>query len=216
MSLSREIVQATLDSIPGDKILVGHSYGGFVIPNASVGRRTDVRRLVYTAAFVPDTGETIESLGAGYAPPAFLAPGHLVFAPSFPFVIIDRSSTALLRPGSESEAGRGDGGRPAPDEPGHPGQPIGARRLAHPPVVIRRLGRRPGHRPEPAAVHGPARRIDGGPVRRREPRGRVHPLCGAVCEADRASGSGTCQLIATWRPPPSASAAGRRRRGRWR
>jgi len=81
------IVQATLDSIGGDKILVGHSYGGFVISNAAVGR-TDVRGLVYTAAYVPDTGETIESLNAGYAPPAFLAPGHLVFAPSFPYVVI--------------------------------------------------------------------------------------------------------------------------------
>ena len=36
------IVQATLDSIPGDKILVGHSYGGFVITNAASGR-SDVR-----------------------------------------------------------------------------------------------------------------------------------------------------------------------------
>jgi pimeloyl-ACP methyl ester carboxylesterase len=82
------IVQATLDSIGGDKILVGHSYGGFVISNAAVGR-TDVRGLVYTAAYVPDTGETIESVSVGYVPPAFLAPGHLVFAPSFPYVIID-------------------------------------------------------------------------------------------------------------------------------
>ncbi|HEV8647937.1 MAG TPA: alpha/beta hydrolase [Actinomycetes bacterium] len=82
------IVQATLDSIGGDKILVGHSYGGFVISNAAVGR-TDILGLVYTAAYVPDTGETIESVSSGYVPPAFLAPGHLVFAPSFPYVIID-------------------------------------------------------------------------------------------------------------------------------
>jgi pimeloyl-ACP methyl ester carboxylesterase len=47
------IVRSTLDSIPGDKILVGHSYGGFVITNAASGR-TDVRGLVYTAAYVPD------------------------------------------------------------------------------------------------------------------------------------------------------------------
>jgi len=80
------IVQATLDSIPGDKILVGHSYGGFVITNAAIGR-SDVRGLVYTAAYVPDTGETISSLSVGYTPGAFLA--HLVFAPSFPFVIVD-------------------------------------------------------------------------------------------------------------------------------
>jgi pimeloyl-ACP methyl ester carboxylesterase len=82
------IVQATLDSIPGDKLLVGHAYGGFVISNAAVGR-SDVRGLVCTAGFLPDTGETIQSLSVGYAPPASLAPGHLVFAPSFPFVIID-------------------------------------------------------------------------------------------------------------------------------
>jgi pimeloyl-ACP methyl ester carboxylesterase len=82
------IVQATLDSIDGAKILVGHSYGGFVISNAAVGR-PDVLGLVYTAAYVPDQDESIASLGDGYAPPAFLAPGHLVLAPSFPYVIID-------------------------------------------------------------------------------------------------------------------------------
>src|SRR4029453_15989568 len=60
----------------------------FVISNAASGR-SDVLGLVYTAAYVPDTGETIESVSAGYVPPAFLAPGHLVFAPSFPYIIID-------------------------------------------------------------------------------------------------------------------------------
>jgi pimeloyl-ACP methyl ester carboxylesterase len=79
------IVRSTLDSIPGDKILVGHSYGGFVITNAASGR-TDVLGLVYTAAYVPDTGETITALGEGYTPGAFLA--HLVFNP-FPVAIVD-------------------------------------------------------------------------------------------------------------------------------
>jgi pimeloyl-ACP methyl ester carboxylesterase len=79
------IVRATLDSIPGDKILVGHSYGGFVITNAASGRN-DIRGLVYTAAYVPDTDETITTLSDGYTPGAFLA--HLVFAP-FPFAIVD-------------------------------------------------------------------------------------------------------------------------------
>ena len=72
------IVQATLDTIPGNKILVGHSYGGSVISQAAAGR-TDVLGLVYTAAFVPDAGETLIGLGAGYQPPAALQPGHLVF-----------------------------------------------------------------------------------------------------------------------------------------
>jgi len=80
------IVRTTLDAIPGDKILVGHSYGGFVITNAASGR-SDVRGLVYTAAYVPDTDETINSLSVGYKPGAFLE--HLVLAPSLPFVLVD-------------------------------------------------------------------------------------------------------------------------------
>jgi len=81
------IVRSTLDSIAGDKILVGHSYGGFVITNAASGR-TDVRGLVYTAAYVPDTGETINSLEVGYTPGTFLA--HLVpAATGLPFLIDD-------------------------------------------------------------------------------------------------------------------------------
>jgi pimeloyl-ACP methyl ester carboxylesterase len=79
------IVQATLDSIPGDKILVGHSYGGFVITNAASGRN-DVRGLVYTAAYAPDVNETITTLSAGYAPGTFLT--HLLFNP-YPIAIVD-------------------------------------------------------------------------------------------------------------------------------
>ena len=70
-------VRAALDSIPGKKILVGHSYGGAVISNAAYGR-SDVLGLVYTAAFVPDEGDSLLSLGEGYQPPAALP--HLIWA----------------------------------------------------------------------------------------------------------------------------------------
>src|SRR6476620_3525832 len=47
----------------GPVVLVGHSYGGFVITNAATGG--DVRALVYVDAFVPDEGETVfQILGA--------------------------------------------------------------------------------------------------------------------------------------------------------
>ena len=52
------IVRAVLDGISGPKILVGHSYGGIVISNAAYGR-SDVLGLVFTAAFVPDQGDSI-------------------------------------------------------------------------------------------------------------------------------------------------------------
>ena len=70
-------VRTALDSIPGKKILVGHSYGGAVISNAAYGR-SDVLGLVYTAAFVPDEGDSLLSLGEGYQPPAALP--HLIWA----------------------------------------------------------------------------------------------------------------------------------------
>jgi len=70
------IVQQALDSIPGKKVLVGHSYGGEVITDAAFGR-SDVVSLVYTAAFAPDQGESLATLGAGYNPPAALP--HLIF-----------------------------------------------------------------------------------------------------------------------------------------
>jgi pimeloyl-ACP methyl ester carboxylesterase len=58
-------VRATLDAIPGRKLLVAHSYGGAVISDAACGR-SDVLGLVYAAAFVPDQGETLASLGTGF------------------------------------------------------------------------------------------------------------------------------------------------------
>ncbi|HEX5164926.1 MAG TPA: alpha/beta hydrolase, partial [Thermomicrobiales bacterium] len=70
------IVRAALDATPGEKILVAHSYGGFVASNASAGR-SDIRALVYTAAFAPEQGETALGLFEGYEPSAAL--DHLVF-----------------------------------------------------------------------------------------------------------------------------------------
>ena len=56
-----DTVRAFLDSIPGPKILVGHSYGGAVITQAASGD-PDVKALVYLAALAPDRGEQLEQL----------------------------------------------------------------------------------------------------------------------------------------------------------
>ena len=70
-------VDAVLNRIPGKKILVGHSYGGAVISGASSGR-SDVLALVYSAAFVPDAGDSLASLGAGFNPSGVMP--HLLWA----------------------------------------------------------------------------------------------------------------------------------------
>jgi pimeloyl-ACP methyl ester carboxylesterase len=48
----------------GPVVLVGHSYGGFVITNAAAGGG-DVRALVYVDAFIPDEGETVFAILGG-------------------------------------------------------------------------------------------------------------------------------------------------------
>lgn len=50
-------VGSLLDSISGPVVLVAHSMGGTVITNAAAGK-SNVKALVYIAAFVPDVGET--------------------------------------------------------------------------------------------------------------------------------------------------------------
>ena len=49
-----------IDRADGDVVLVGHSWGGFVITEAGADPR--VKALVYVAAFAPDKGETVGSL----------------------------------------------------------------------------------------------------------------------------------------------------------
>jgi pimeloyl-ACP methyl ester carboxylesterase len=48
----------------GPVVLVGHSYGGFVVTNAATGGG-DVRALVYVDAFAPDEGETVFQILGG-------------------------------------------------------------------------------------------------------------------------------------------------------
>src|SRR5215467_1784465 len=55
-----------IDRAAGDVVLVGHSWGGFVITEAGVDPR--VKALVYIAAFAPDKGETVASLGESASP----------------------------------------------------------------------------------------------------------------------------------------------------
>ncbi|KQU08059.1 alpha/beta fold hydrolase [Rhizobium sp. Leaf453] len=58
-------VASVLRSIPGPIVLVGHSYGGPVITEAANGN-SNVKALVYVAAFAPETGESSVSLSAKF------------------------------------------------------------------------------------------------------------------------------------------------------
>jgi pimeloyl-ACP methyl ester carboxylesterase len=76
-------VQQVLAKQDGPVVLVGHSYGGVVITQA--GNDPKVKALVYVAAFVPDVGESLQSLNetAAAAPP--------IVPPENGFAVLDRA-----------------------------------------------------------------------------------------------------------------------------
>lgn len=57
-------VRRTIDTQPGQVVLVGHSYGGVVISEA--GTNAKVAALVYVSAFAPSDGESISDLVKPY------------------------------------------------------------------------------------------------------------------------------------------------------
>lgn len=67
-------VKRAIELVGGPSILVGHSYGGFVITNAAYDN-TNVMGLVYIAAFVPDEGESL----LNFIDPTMLPQGILIF-----------------------------------------------------------------------------------------------------------------------------------------
>ena len=78
-----DYVARVVRSIEGAVVLVGHSYGGFIISTAAK-ESPNVKALVYVAAFAPENGETAaqlsrqfagSTLGAALAAPVALADG---------------------------------------------------------------------------------------------------------------------------------------------
>ena len=88
-----------LGTVPGDIVLVAHSYGGFVITNAATGN-TNVKALVYIDAFIPDEGQTLAGLISGSGSvlePALTDPTSVFDLKPFPGAPPGAADTYLLR-----------------------------------------------------------------------------------------------------------------------
>ncbi|MBH0777230.1 alpha/beta fold hydrolase [Nocardia bovistercoris] len=92
-------VQRALDAISGPIVLVGHSYGGFVISQI---HDPDVESLVYVAAFAPAGGEFAQLL---LDPVRF--PGSQLLPPALQLTLVENDPTGI--------AGRNIDGYVAPD-----------------------------------------------------------------------------------------------------
>ena len=82
-------VRRVLDQQEGSAILVGHSYGGVVITEA--GNDPKVAGLVYIAAFVPDSGESVATLIQNPPPGAPVPP---ILPPRDGYLLLDKSKFA--------------------------------------------------------------------------------------------------------------------------
>ena len=81
--------KAAIESVDGDVVLVGHSYGGVVITEA--GTHPKVSSLVYITAFAPDKGESVASLIANPPPGAPVPP---ILPPKDGNLFLDRTKFA--------------------------------------------------------------------------------------------------------------------------
>src|SRR3982075_941016 len=87
LSLADDVMatRRVIDAQDGPVILVGHSYGGAVITEA--GNDAKVTKLVYIAAFAPDTGESVASLIKDPPPDAPVPP---ILPPQDGFLFLDK------------------------------------------------------------------------------------------------------------------------------
>ena len=79
-----DATKRVIDAQTEPVILVGHSYGGAVITEAGAGPK--VKALVYIAAFMPDAGESVQTLIADLPPET----GPPILPPQDGFLLLDR------------------------------------------------------------------------------------------------------------------------------
>lgn len=83
------VTKSAIDTLDGEVVLVGHSYGGAVITEA--GTHPRVSDLVYITAFAPDQGESVASLIANPPPGAPVPP---ILPPKDGYLFLDRTKFA--------------------------------------------------------------------------------------------------------------------------
>jgi pimeloyl-ACP methyl ester carboxylesterase len=93
-------VKRAIDLVGGPTVLVGHSFGGFVVTNAGYNN-PNVTGLVYVSAFAPDEGES----AVDFVDVASLPPGLLVFdSGGFAFLNREMFHGAFVQDANATEA----------------------------------------------------------------------------------------------------------------
>ncbi|NRB01297.1 MAG: alpha/beta hydrolase [Rhodobacteraceae bacterium] len=92
-------VATTLDAIAaaeGPVVLVGHSFGGMTISAAAEAAPLNVTQLVYVAAYVPESGESMETLALSDGDNSFTEESFVI-APDYSYAeILERDRAAIF------------------------------------------------------------------------------------------------------------------------
>lgn len=100
-------VDATLEAIAmvdGPVVLIGHSFGGMTISAAAEAAPLDIAQLVYVAAYVPESGESMETLALSDGDNSFTEESFVI-APDYSYAeILERDRAAIFgNEGTEDE-----------------------------------------------------------------------------------------------------------------
>jgi pimeloyl-ACP methyl ester carboxylesterase len=149
-----------LATITGPIVLVGQSYGGFVITNAATGN-TNIKALVYVDAFIPAQGETLNQLTDQF-PGSQVAQAALNFVPEpggVTDVYIKPADFRAILANDLARPGRRTRRHPAPDRRRRARRALRHPGLAHHPELGRDRHRGPRRARRRPGIHGPPRRI---------------------------------------------------------
>ncbi len=94
VEMYRDTVLKAIQAEKDPVVLVGHSFGGITITNVAEAAPDKIRALVYLSAYLPQNGESLQSLAKQDPDSGLAKPGNLVFAPDYSTAAIADSAKA--------------------------------------------------------------------------------------------------------------------------
>jgi pimeloyl-ACP methyl ester carboxylesterase len=95
LSAYRDAARAIVDAKPEPIFLVGHSFGGFTISSVAEADPAMIRKLIYVAAYIPKSGESMQSL-SGLDKGNKFTQQNFVVAPDYSYAEVLESDRGLI------------------------------------------------------------------------------------------------------------------------
>jgi pimeloyl-ACP methyl ester carboxylesterase len=94
LEIYRDTVLKAIQAETNPVVLVGHSFGGITITNVAEAAPDKIKALVYLSAYLPQNGESLQSLSKQDPESGLAKPGNLIFPPDYSTATIADSAKA--------------------------------------------------------------------------------------------------------------------------